>query len=131
MSLYLRLWHGRRNPEEKLDGWGTDGPTLGPFESIGGTYCADLKAFSDDGDEVWFTFHEDLLFYDGLFYGDWSISHNGKGAVKASQDKADMPKDLGVWQFINCPECEREARDIDRKCASCGHQLQEEEECPS
>ena len=121
MSMYLRLWHGRQNPNEDLDDWGTDGPILGPFDSIGGTYCSDLKAFSGDDHEVWFTFHQDLLYYDGMFYGDWSVCQDaGVRVEKADQGKADLPKDLKDWLFTCCDECAREYRDILFKCPHCG-----------
>ncbi len=35
---YLKLWHGHRNPDEQLDGWGKDGPTFGPFSFFHMTY---------------------------------------------------------------------------------------------
>ena len=36
--LSLRLFHGRKNPEEQLDNWGEQGPLLKGITYIGWTY---------------------------------------------------------------------------------------------
>jgi hypothetical protein len=30
-QMYLHLWHGRKEPDERLNDWGFDGPCLGPL----------------------------------------------------------------------------------------------------
>ena len=69
---YLRLYHGRKTPEEKLEDWGSEGPVFGPYESIQVTYGSHIKMHKSDGfdDLHW---HEDLIYYDDIFYGDMEI----------------------------------------------------------
>ena len=72
-KLYLRLYHGRNDPQEDLEDWGSEGPVFGPYESIQITYESHIKMHSDSGfdDLAW---QEDLVFYDGIYYGDVEIS---------------------------------------------------------
>lgn len=73
MSVYLRLWHGRVPKDQELDGWGTDGPVLGPLDWVHTTYAHEVK-LGQDGDSVCtLGVDEDLLYYDGVWYGDWSV----------------------------------------------------------
>lgn len=72
MSLYIRLFHGRDYPEEELDDWGHDGPVLGPFDDMSVTYLSSIRFF-EGIHEYWVHVENDLFFYDGKYYGDWSI----------------------------------------------------------
>lgn len=67
---YLRLWHGRRSLDTDLEGWGEDGPTFGPFPFFHMTYCSEIKF----GDDLCLEVVDGLVFYDGLYYGDWSFT---------------------------------------------------------
>lgn len=71
--IYMRLFHGRTNPEQDMDDWGTDGPIFGPYEFAHTTYAWDIKLGKADGtcDELFV--HDDMVYYDGVYYGDWSI----------------------------------------------------------
>jgi hypothetical protein len=71
--IYIRLFHGRTNPQQKMDDWGTDGPIFGPYQYVHTTYGHHLKLGKSDNciDEL-FLF-EDMLYYDNAYYGDWSI----------------------------------------------------------
>jgi hypothetical protein len=71
-NLYLRLYHGRKDPQENLEDWGSDGPVFGPYESIQITYGAHIKMHAPDhfDDLDW---QDDLVFYDGIYYGDVEI----------------------------------------------------------
>ncbi len=84
-GLYLELTHGRHAPDEELNGWGFDGPLIGPLDWVHTTYGTDLKIqFESASDEAYFfqepdyphprelTIHEGLLIYGAGFYGDWS-----------------------------------------------------------
>ena len=42
-GVYLHLYHGRLDPDEQLEAWGFDGPTLGPLEYVHGTYASTLQ----------------------------------------------------------------------------------------
>jgi hypothetical protein len=81
-GLYLRLFHGRAEPNEHLDDWGFDGPVIGPLEFMHTTYAFHVKlgfvnpekarAFKLDPRFPELIAHEDLLVHDGKYYGDWS-----------------------------------------------------------
>ncbi|RWB08801.1 MAG: hypothetical protein EOQ39_18690 [Mesorhizobium sp.] len=99
MSVYLHLFHGRDTATEDMDGFGYEGPTLGPFKYVHLTYMSDLKfsmekiAFSQafpeefndwvekgfsnaDGEFCEWHFDQvgDLIKFKGKFYGDWSVT---------------------------------------------------------
>ena len=71
--LYIRLFHGRTDPNQDMDEWGSDGPVLGPYQFVHTTYTSFIKFGKSNGycDEMFL--HEDMLYYDGVYYGDWSI----------------------------------------------------------
>jgi hypothetical protein len=73
MKVALELFHGRTSPDEHLDNWGRQGPVfLVDFVHL--TYLCDIKLGIDhpngDGD---LRFVEDLVYYNGIYYGDWSV----------------------------------------------------------
>lgn len=97
-QLYLRLYHGRQNPAEQLEDWGSDGPVIGPLAFVQTTYMCDVKfaaapeimdrffpAVMADWRERglsnadgplcdWqFTVTDDLILLDGVYYGDWTV----------------------------------------------------------
>lgn len=79
--IYLRLYHGRpidpaTGEHPDLEDWGSVGPEFA-LHGISQTYGnSPFVFFSEElpGDsECWFEYHEDLIFYDGVGYGDWSV----------------------------------------------------------
>lgn len=95
-GMYLHLFHGRTDPEEDMDDWGSDGPTIGPLAYVHTTYATDVRiCFLDTGTELQFfpplpavgnkpphaafpgprdiNFHDDMMLFDGIYYGDWSV----------------------------------------------------------
>ena len=96
--LYIRLFHGRTDPNQDMDDWGTDGPVLGPYIFAHTTYASHLKLGRPDGhcDEL-YVHAEDMVFYDGVYYGDWSIFNQDtlkEGGYQVSQfdpDKTCLP----------------------------------------
>lgn len=73
--LYLRITHGRNNPNEDLEDWGFDGPHIGPFHWMHGTYFTTFRLGTEDesGREAELHLHGDLLVVEGKFYGDWTV----------------------------------------------------------
>jgi len=93
--IYIHLFHGRNDPDAEMEevgkdngGWGFDGPQF-CCESIHGTYCSHFRLWRtrtivSDGlvqgiatiadDEMWLFWYEDMIYYDGKFYGDFSIA---------------------------------------------------------
>lgn len=77
MPLYLDLFHGRRDPTEHLDDWGKQGPVFGPLDYVHTTYGSHVKMrftnLPETEAEVDLHTVDDLLFYDGCYYGDWTV----------------------------------------------------------
>ena len=71
--VYLQLTHGRTSPDEQLTDWGRDGPCLGPFRWVHLTYCTDLHAEDGVGQPCQFEIVADLIYYDGLYFGDCTL----------------------------------------------------------
>lgn len=96
--LYIRLFHGRADPEQDMDEWGSDGPVLGPYNFVHTTYgsIVRLGCKDDSCDELFL--YEDMLYYDGVYYGDWSVfdelilNDSKYQATVFEQPKADLRK---------------------------------------
>lgn len=73
-GVYITLYHGRK-PGQELDDWGIKGPTFGPFEYIQTTYASHIKfGYNKDGELLELHVVDDMIYYDGIFYGDWEIT---------------------------------------------------------
>lgn len=95
-GVYLHVFHGRDSTNESMDDWGFDGPVIGPLQYVHTTYACEIKfACSGDVADKFFPDlvkrdreagigpgHEfegqlpicgDCLYYQGKFYGDWSV----------------------------------------------------------
>jgi hypothetical protein len=42
-GMYLGLFHGRDSPHEAMNGWGFDGPALGPLKHVHTTYACSMN----------------------------------------------------------------------------------------
>ena len=79
MSVYLELFHGRRNPHEDLDDWGFEGPVLGPFPFVHITYGSTIKVginpvISSPYCNSNLHIDEDgFIVFAGSYYGDMSV----------------------------------------------------------
>jgi hypothetical protein len=73
-KMYLRLYHGRTDPRQEMDGWGFNGPTFGPLSAYVHTSCCHFRIQGDSGtDEVWLEKHDDMIQWNGCFYGDIKV----------------------------------------------------------
>ena len=83
-GLYLGLLHGRNDPADQMNDWGFNGPAIGPLNWVHTTYACDIKIeFENPEDaEVYFEegrkfqelkLDEDLLVFDGKYYGDYTV----------------------------------------------------------
>jgi hypothetical protein len=73
-KMYLRLYHGRTDPGQEMDDWGIVGPTFGPLSCYVHTYCCTFRIHGDsDASEVWLEKHDDMIRWDGCFYGDMEV----------------------------------------------------------
>lgn len=72
-KVAIELFHGRTSPDEHLESWGRQGPVF-LVDYVHVTYLCDIKLGipepAGDGD---LHFVEDLVYYDGVYYGDWSV----------------------------------------------------------
>ena len=79
-GVYLRLFHGRKEPRDVLMDWGADGPIVGPFDGFHVTYM-DIMRFVVDGDIALVVTRDiqehgkagDLFAFRGMYYGDWTV----------------------------------------------------------
>jgi hypothetical protein len=73
-KMYMRLYHGRNDPEQEMDDWGFVGPTFGPLSSYIHTYCSTFRIYGAcDTSEVWLERHDDMIRWDGCFFGDFEV----------------------------------------------------------
>jgi hypothetical protein len=73
-KMYLRLFHGRTSPQQEMNGWGFAGPVFGPLSHYAMTYCGHLRIHAETGqEEVWLVAADDLIQWDGCFYGDLAV----------------------------------------------------------
>jgi hypothetical protein len=97
MPVYIELIHGRRSKYENLDDWGPDGPVLGPFTWVHTTYACHVRCGIEGTDALDMMVHSDLLFWDGMYYGDWSVFDdavlNQSKELKARLVKITDPED--------------------------------------
>lgn len=87
-DVYLHLYHGRDNKDQDMEDWGFDGPKIRaklvvintddklpeavPENTLAVANCVQL--FKADGTVEVVPFAEDMLFYGGKYYGDFSVA---------------------------------------------------------
>lgn len=82
-GMYLDLYHGRIDKDQDMTDWGTPGPLIGPCQAIHTTYMNMIRvSLTEDAGghgDIDFTLHttEDMIEFDGVFYGDWSVTYYG------------------------------------------------------
>ena len=85
--MTLHLYHGRKTKDEEMDDWGFDGPVL-EVEGVTVTYAIDIRImFSGQDDYLFLSEYciDSLIFYDGKFYGDWSVQPLDKDSEQVVQ----------------------------------------------
>ena len=96
-GLYLGLFHGRHPPDQQMDDWGFNGPTIGPLKWCHTTYAAHIKIeFENASDAVeYFGIEEayidmnlegDMLTFGGMYYGDWTVYYVGPDDCERPSD---------------------------------------------
>ncbi len=101
--LYIKLFHGRTDPAQDMDDWGSDGPIFGPYNYIHTTYTCSIKMGLDNGKVHDLYVMEDMVYYNGVYYGDWSVfpeeiylKENQTLLQSYDSQKADLPKKQDV-----------------------------------
>jgi len=97
--LYLELFHGRPDPAQEMEDWGEQGPVFGPLQYLHTTYAYHVEFMLKNGEcgELWII--DDMIYYDGFWYGDWSVFDAGEEHNEAlkrlqpySEEKAQRPE---------------------------------------
>jgi len=70
--MYLKLLHGRNNPDENLDNWGFNGPVFGPLDWFHITYLQTYR-FGRGPLEAEIAVTADMFVWDGKYYGDAEV----------------------------------------------------------
>jgi hypothetical protein len=88
--VYLKLFHGRSPKDEDLQDWGSEGPIFGPFPYFHTTYATEIKF----GEYNILNIDDDMVYYDGVWYGDWSVYSNPElyATTDFDEEKAKLPK---------------------------------------
>lgn len=89
-ELYFRLSHGRISLDQDMDDWGSDGPVFGPLSFVHTTYRDTIHLCFPSGIAHDLYVVEDCLYYDGVYYGDWSafISDKSQRTERYQSSKA-------------------------------------------
>jgi len=75
LPLRFRLFHGRQDPAQQMDDWGTDGPVF-PASFVHTTYGHHVRLGGPEHGETHLELYvseDGLVFYDGVWYGDWTV----------------------------------------------------------
>ena len=102
-DLILRLYHGRKDPNERLEDWGFDGPVIGPISGIVSTYGT-IRIFHSGNELVELSYHEDMVVLEECYYGDmeivsidnikengWSLTHPKEFRKKTEKPQEQKP----------------------------------------
>jgi hypothetical protein len=73
-SIFLRLYHGRKHPDQEMDGWGFNGPVFGPLSAVVMTYLTTVRLYGPSAsDELWLDTRGDMVVWRGDYYGDFEL----------------------------------------------------------
>jgi hypothetical protein len=73
-KLYLRLYHGRNDPNQEMDEWGFEGPTFGPLSAVVLTYLTTIRIYGPNpSHELWLETTRDMVRWQGKYFGDFEI----------------------------------------------------------
>ena len=56
-----------------MDHWGFVGPSFGPLRYFVQTYFCTLRLHGWNDEELWLERYDDMIVWDGAYYGDMSI----------------------------------------------------------
>jgi hypothetical protein len=112
--MFIFLFHGRKTIGENLESRGEDGPTfeVGGKGYVHTTYASEMKWVTPTGIYAVLSINttEGLAYYDGMWYGDWSVYGPTARPLKIDEfdeDKATFwmpPRRLSCHVQINHPK---------------------------
>lgn len=100
--IYIHLFQGRTDIDQDLEERGSDGPLLGPFDSIHTTFDSHKRVLLLGDSEQWIELltTEGMIYYDGIFYSDFSIfsermlATDGYQPVQIEKSKTEIAYDI-------------------------------------
>ena len=91
--MYLKLFNGRDSIDQEMKDWGFHGPIFEVRGFVHCTYNVDLWVDDlGDGDGKLLRFVDDCVYYDGTFYGDWSVFETPFPGIEAYLEPFDPKK---------------------------------------
>jgi hypothetical protein len=73
-KLYLRLYHGRKDPYQDMDERSFNGPTFGPLTAVVLIYLANIRLHGiNPADEFWLATFDDMVKWQGDYFGDFEV----------------------------------------------------------
>lgn len=93
MPLHLELFHGRENPRQEMDDWGEPGPIFECRDYVHTTYAQDIKLGGTEEQSGYLIIGDGgLVYYDGMWYGDWSVFSAESGATETGEFKSRLQR---------------------------------------
>ena len=102
-SVYIHLFHGRTEKDGEPDDTGRSGPVFGPYAFIDTVVGAELQLMKDPDTAEQDLLHivGDAVYYDGVYYGDWTAfpELNGRTKEEFNPSKAELRLEDKVRTF--------------------------------
>jgi hypothetical protein len=83
---------------------------LGPLKSVSSTYCSELRVETTDEDTVYLHVLAGLIYYGGVFYGDFEISNQLQATEQVNANTAEIESLAFRKATSNLLESERRIR---------------------
>ena len=91
-KMIMELYHGRTDPNQNMEDWGSQGPLL-LVDGATVTYGDSVRIkFTDQVDYEFLKdfLHEDLFFFDGVYYGDFAFIPADSGSTNEEGQKPEL-----------------------------------------
>jgi len=94
--MTINFYHGRQDPDQAMDDWGEDGPTF-ELKFVTWTYgMVNLIGFAggEENEDLFFRdlSPQELFYYEGWYYGDFSIDMLDRDDPKTKVKDFDLSK---------------------------------------
>ena len=91
-QMTMELYHGRTDPEQDMQDWGSQGPVLF-VDGVTVTYGGSIRIMFTGQDDYEFLEEyllEDMFFYDGVYYGDFAFQPVDSGRQNVGGQQAGL-----------------------------------------